>query len=1202
MKPEIGDLKGYSKRELAELYRAVFEVKGAQYELISREFNGYPVLEASDEDRLFSLVLIWGEKDLKDVDEIEREVHEFVNQSGWDGSTSLTVYITTLSKISQGMDSLLSMRFGGLRFNPQFYGFSWLQENLNKYNGLFQKWKKSIEKSKQITHPRHALSTDENDLNLVSKGYQNQGLIGFVYSNDIGEESIPLTQVLLNSSKDYFYYLHRRNETFSDNDTSEEKVIGYLSLSRNSGANLELNRYKREEGSFLDHFYCSQPNEDQLRAYNYKREERDFQNKYLLPEAGEDLEALYVYSNRPEIRFFSSLLEEESQEYSSREEAEELIASKSDSNFWWVNANESKFSPVKDKGYKIEVFRGKKESKEIKPDDIVLVCSAELPKRIYSIFSVIQVNKGNEKLISFMIRGRYKFKTPFNLSEYPELEVQPFLKGIVHKIPEELFQEIINATELGYQIDDEITHIQNTAQKTKIDNDGAMAPKDFLGFENDIRAFSITLAQKRLVPPVAVALFGNWGTGKSFFMHHLEKNIKRLSEFQSFYGSKAENKPGLKPFCEGVVHIKFNAWSYLDTNLWAGLIATIFEKLDEYVSGENVIEKEKQKAQKIIADKLDIVAHEKENLKVEINKLTSKQELLAKELKKMQANKKSMYDSVVSKTIEDLKKEAKKETSEIEAKVKEQLDQYGISKQRVDELSPSALLDELTTWVTFVKHLGKFNKPQLRIGIGLVFLLGWFAIDPGNYLAELKQQINNNLVYMVGIGGGLFSKCYDSFSRFKKLFTPVIDYKNRFNESFERIKLNYDQSLLTLSNQLEASNSEILDQERKLSEVEQKIEKYNHALEHSVTKRAFFDFIKRKANEESYESHLGLISIIRRDFEKLSGLFEEVNIPEDAMPEVKEELVEKKKENEKFRELFSKPLDRIILYIDDLDRCDDDKVLEVLEAVHLLMAFPLFIVIVGVDKRCVSNALRYRNILKYTSMAKASPKQLKDDYNIEVIEPEEYLEKIFQIPFRLKAAKPEAIKGLIGNLLKNEIEVIEEIEEEDEEQGEKEDHKVREKEAKSTIPKPKPKSKPTEPANVAPEDLLITQTELDYLKEVSIVVGDTPRTIKRFINIYRIIRAHEQLNYRRKEKDLDFLIIMFVLGLGIGNQRDMSSIIFDNCMTNESKNLKDVLELNKETKSLVVDIETSETLKQLLSVSASQFNNYIYFVNRFSFA
>ncbi|MEZ5024500.1 MAG: P-loop NTPase fold protein [Chitinophagales bacterium] len=42
-------------------------------------------------------------------------------------------------------------------------------------------------------------------------------------------------------------------------------------------------------------------------------------------------------------------------------------------------------------------------------------------------------------------------------------------------------------------------------------------------------------------------------------------------------------------------------------------------------------------------------------------------------------------------------------------------------------------------------------------------------------------------------------------------------------------------------------------------------------------------------------------------------------------------------------------VERIVLYIDDLDRCPPKKVVEVLQAIHLILAFPLFVVVVGVD-------------------------------------------------------------------------------------------------------------------------------------------------------------------------------------------------------------------------------------------------------------
>ena len=52
------------------------------------------------------------------------------------------------------------------------------------------------------------------------------------------------------------------------------------------------------------------------------------------------------------------------------------------------------------------------------------------------------------------------------------------------------------------------------------------------------------------------------------------------------------------------------------------------------------------------------------------------------------------------------------------------------------------------------------------------------------------------------------------------------------------------------------------------------------------------------------------------------------------------------------------PLERVILYIDDLDRCPPDVVIKVLEAVHLLVAFPAFVVVVGVDPRWLHQAIR----------------------------------------------------------------------------------------------------------------------------------------------------------------------------------------------------------------------------------------------------
>lgn len=77
---------------------------------------------------------------------------------------------------------------------------------------------------------------------------------------------------------------------------------------------------------------------------------------------------------------------------------------------------------------------------------------------------------------------------------------------------------------------------------------------------------------------------------------------------------------------------------------------------------------------------------------------------------------------------------------------------------------------------------------------------------------------------------------------------------------------------------------------------------------------------------------------------------------------------------------------RILVVIDDLDRCEPDKAVEVLQAINLLLTFESFIVCLGIDARVITRAIErhYRDLL---AEAGAS------GY--------EYLEKIVQIPFRI---------------------------------------------------------------------------------------------------------------------------------------------------------------------------------------------------------
>ncbi|NEQ39292.1 MAG: hypothetical protein F6K40_24780 [Okeania sp. SIO3I5] len=77
-----------------------------------------------------------------------------------------------------------------------------------------------------------------------------------------------------------------------------------------------------------------------------------------------------------------------------------------------------------------------------------------------------------------------------------------------------------------------------------------------------------------------------------------------------------------------------------------------------------------------------------------------------------------------------------------------------------------------------------------------------------------------------------------------------------------------------------------------------------------------------------------------------------------------------------------------MVYIDDLDRCPPDRVVEVLEAIQLLVKTPLFIAVLAIDERYISRALEkyYQGVLSH----RGSPSGT------------DYLEKIIQVPYRVR--------------------------------------------------------------------------------------------------------------------------------------------------------------------------------------------------------
>lgn len=122
-------------------------------------------------------------------------------------------------------------------------------------------------------------------------------------------------------------------------------------------------------------------------------------------------------------------------------------------------------------------------------------------------------------------------------------------------------------------------------------------------------------------------------------------------------------------------------------------------------------------------------------------------------------------------------------------------------------------------------------------------------------------------------------------------------------------------------------------------------------------------------------------------------------------PEEKAMLV--REFRQKFEELLAETnIKRLVVLIDDLDRCSPDRLIENLEAIKLFVNVPKTAFIIGADPRIVKHAIEYRYKSRITAdeptNADARTERISDQFV------RDYLEKLIQIPYHLpRLSDPE---------------------------------------------------------------------------------------------------------------------------------------------------------------------------------------------------
>lgn len=168
--------------------------------------------------------------------------------------------------------------------------------------------------------------------------------------------------------------------------------------------------------------------------------------------------------------------------------------------------------------------------------------------------------------------------------------------------------------------------------------------------------------------------------------------------------------------------------------------------------------------------------------------------------------------------------------------------------------------------------------------------------------------------------------------------------------------------------------------------------------------------------------HKGKISAVPDAFEKVIGIVSHIitkGTALDAVSKTRELIAENELKNlsystegETIKELFEAAVSkligkkdrRVIIFIDDLDRCLPEYALKILEAIKLYFSVEHCVFVIGVEKGMIEKAIRMHYKLG------------KGD---EFFTGRDYLEKIIQLPYNLPDMGSKGVETLLNELLKD---------------------------------------------------------------------------------------------------------------------------------------------------------------------------------------
>ncbi|WP_431236044.1 P-loop NTPase fold protein (plasmid) [Mycolicibacterium psychrotolerans] len=510
----------------------------------------------------------------------------------------------------------------------------------------------------------------------------------------------------------------------------------------------------------------------------------------------------------------------------------------------------------------------------------------------------------------------------------------------------------------------------------------AKGATDHLGIDFDAQALAALIANRAMKPPLAIGVYGQWGSGKTFFMRRLQHWVDELQ--------KAEGTGPECVFEHGVVPIWFSAWHYSadpGANLWASLVSHIFAELSGARSDHQI------KIEEVLGE-VDAARRIRDELDARLAVAQGAATKAAKAAHDAKTRYRAAVEEAAKLKGQDVLKAIDVKTVETwSAELTEAAKAVGIdtAASSVRELSArSREISEFGSRITSLAIAGPWYRSPLAIAIAVILVVsvgGWALLqflDIPGMTSTTAAEVSQFSALCLAIAGWIARQAV----LMRKILRPAEAVQRKIDERVqaERAK---QQELIDEAIENEAN---VAAEVNALTEQHARAVAILHAAEakrESLTGQELLRrYLSERAGSGDYDRFKGVVALAHHDLEQLSEhLTAAVSDGPADEPGVR----------------------RIVLYIDDLDRCDAPTVADTLAAVHLLLALPLFTVIVGVDPRWLRKSLNQT----HNELFSAGPAVGAHETT-----PVDYLEKIFQLTYTLPAITSEAGEGLIMSTLR----------------------------------------------------------------------------------------------------------------------------------------------------------------------------------------